>query len=320
MKGFNRRQFLGAGLGAAALFGLPGRLLAASDPKRTLRVGYVGSTTVPTGPSGWALHQGITQKHLEPLGFDNISTYVFVNGPELNEALLSGALDVGTYGDTPAMVCYAMSQASRLLSIDAVGMNAWLVTPKNGVSSVAELKGKVVATPLGSYMHRYLIGTLHEAGILKDTKIVALPARDSEAALARGDIAAYAAQSELGPTLLSNGYPLIDQATDHPHLRGCTVTVASEKLLKQVPHFSEAWLAARRESVAQITADWPAYFSFHAQASKYSQAAIEATYTGNEFQLEPLSPVGLELLRGAKQFLLEQRLIRRDFDINEWKV
>ncbi|MCW2098843.1 UNVERIFIED_ORG: hypothetical protein M2393_001125 [Pseudomonas psychrophila] len=67
MKGFNRRQFLGAGLGAAALLGLPGRLLAASDPKRTLRVGYVGSTTVPTGPSGWALHQGLTQKHLEPM-------------------------------------------------------------------------------------------------------------------------------------------------------------------------------------------------------------------------------------------------------------
>jgi len=223
MTGFNRRQFLGAGLTAAAMLGLSGRLQAASDPKRTLRFGYVGSTTRPAGPSGWALYKGLLQKHLAPLGFDNISTHAFPNGPDLNEALLGGALDIGSYGDTPAMVCYANNLASRLISMDAVGINAWLVTPKNGVSSVAELKDKVVATALGSYMHRYLIGALQAEGILKDTRIVYMLGRDSEVALARGDIAAYAAQNELGPTLVSNGYPLIDQAIDHPSLRGCAV-------------------------------------------------------------------------------------------------
>lgn len=320
MTGFNRRQFLGAGLTAAAMLGLSGPLKAASDPKRTLRFGYVGSTTVPAGPSGWALRQGLLLKHLAPLGFDNIRTHAFPNGPDLNEALLGGALDIGSYGDTPAMVCYASNPISRLISMDAVGINAWLVTPKNGVSSVAELKGKVVATALGSYMHRYLIGALQAEGILKDTRIVYMLGRDSEVALARGDIAAYAAQNELGPTLVSNGYPLIDQAIDHPSLRGCTVTVASQKLLQRAPELPAAWISARQEAVQQIYADWPAYYGFHAQVSKYSQESIEASFSAQQFQLDAFPPVGLELLSGAKEFLLEQRLIRRDFDIAQWRV
>lgn len=319
MSELSRRRVLAAGALSAAWLGLGGRIQAA-EPQRTLRLGFIGASKVPTAPSGWALHSGLLQQHLAPLGFDDFSTHAFPNGPDLNEALLAGALDIGTYGDTPALVGYASGHASRLISLDVVGTNVWLVTPKNGVRSIADLKGKVVATALGSYMHRYLIGALQAAGILNDTRIVYMLGRDAEPALARGDIAAFAAQTELGPTLVGKGYPVIDQATDHPALRGCSVTVASEPVLQRAPQLPAAWNAARQAAVAQISADWPAYYRFHAQVSGFPQASIEASYTAQQFQPEAFPASGLQLLQGTKEFLLEQRLIRRDFDIKQWTI
>jgi NitT/TauT family transport system substrate-binding protein/sulfonate transport system substrate-binding protein len=113
---------------------------------------------------------------------------------------------------------------------------------------------------------------------------------------------------------------VIDQAADHPALRGCSVTVASEPLLQRAPQLPAAWNAARQAAVAQISADWPAYYRFHAQVSGFPQASIEASYTAQQFQPEAFPASGLQLLQGTKEFLLEQRLIRRDFDIQQWTI
>jgi sulfonate transport system substrate-binding protein len=120
-----------AAAGGVLLANVPVR--AATSGGDVLRLGVIGPTRAPTGPSGYALAQGYLQRELAPLGFRNVSVHVFQNGPDLNEAFLAGALDVGIYGDTPALVARAKGLNGRLIGFEETGLSCWLVTPHTGV-------------------------------------------------------------------------------------------------------------------------------------------------------------------------------------------
>jgi NitT/TauT family transport system substrate-binding protein/sulfonate transport system substrate-binding protein len=311
----SRRRLLVA---TTATLALPGLARAQSDAN-TLRWGYIGSGKVPALPSGWALAHGQLPRELQALGITNIRTHAFPNGPDLNEALLAGALDVGIYGDTPAVVARARSPSSVLIGIENSGMNAWLLTPRDGVKTVAELRGRKVGVAVGSYMHRYLLGTLKQAGVLGQVSVVYLLGKDAEPALERGDLAGYAAQIELGPLLASKGYPVIDEAAKHPTLRGSSVIVATDKALERWPALPAAWHRARSAALQAIRRDPAAYHAFHARTTGFPLAAVQASYPLEQFPDQPFPATGLQLLAHTKAFLLEQRLVRQDFDLTQWR-
>lgn len=313
----SRRQLLGAALAAPALALAQTPAPAAG---RTLRYGFIGPGKRPASGSGWALAQGHLLRELAPLGIGDITTHVFPNGPDLNEAFLSGAVDVGVYGDTPAVVARSRGLDGRLIGFDNVGLNVWLFTPHGGVKTVKELEGKVVAVALGSYMHRYVLGLLKETGILKTTKVVYMLPRDGEAALEKGSIGAFAAPINTGPLLASKGFPVIDTADQHPQLRGSSVVVASNKLVQQLPGLPAAWQRARRTAVQEIRKDIERYYAFHAEASGFPVAAIRTSYPVGQFFEQPYPAEGLRLLDGVHTFLREENLIREDVDLVQWRI
>lgn len=286
----------------------------------TLRLGYIGPAKKVTKATGWALAQGHLLRELAPLGYGQISTHVFPNGPDLNEAFLSGALDVGIYGDTPAVVARATGFDGRLIGFDTLGMNAWLLTPRDGVRSVRELDGKVVGVALGSYMHRYLLGVLKEAGIQKTTKVVHMLPRDGGVALEKGAVAAFAAPIDTGPLLASKGYPVIDEAQWHPHLRGSSVIVASGAALRRSPGLGLAWLKARKAALADIRQTPERYYAFHAEATGFPLEAIKVSHPLSQMPDIAYPPEGLQLLEGVKSFLLAEKLIRQDVDLAQWRI
>lgn len=313
----SRRILLAGGAGVVASAAVPGWAQASSN---VLRLGFIGPGKKPGSASGYALAQGYLTRELAPLGYTEVSTHVFPNGPDLNEALASGVLDVGIYGDTPAVVAKSRGVESRLIGFDNVGMNVWLLTPQGGVKSVKELEGKVVAVALGSYMHRYVLGLLKEAGILKTTKVVYMLPRDGEAGLEKSSVAAFAAPINTGPLLASRGYPVIDQADNHPQLRGSSVIVASGKALAKAPTLGAAWLRARRSAIADIRKDPEKYYAFHAEASGFPVAAVKESYPVSQFPDEAFPASGLQSLEEVKSFLLGENLIKQDFPIAQWRA
>src|ERR1041384_7147026 len=143
-----------------------------------LRFGFIGTGEVqPVGAEGFAFKLGDLAAQLQQLGFQKPQFVRFPNGPDLNEALSGGSIDLGIYGDTPALVGRAAGLPTRLVNQTVVGMDAWLLAPAGGVRSIDQLNGKVVATSKGSYMHRYLAGLLEEKGLNgKVTLVHLLPA------------------------------------------------------------------------------------------------------------------------------------------------
>jgi sulfonate transport system substrate-binding protein len=293
---------------------------SAAKVDNALRLGVIGPTRAPVFATGYAMARGYLQRELEPLGFSGVSFNTFVNGPDLNEAFLSGALDVGIYGDTPAVVARARGLDARLIGLEDIGMNTWLLTPRGGVSSVRELDGKVVAVALGSYMHRYVLGALREAGIARSTRIVYMLARDAGAALEKGSVDAFAAQVDVGPLLASRGFPVIDEAARHPALLGSSVIVASTDVLRRAPQLPAAWNRARRNAIGEIQRDSDAYYAFHAAQTGFPVDAIKASHPVPHMPTEPYPSGGLQLLGGVKRFLLDDHLIRNDFSLEQWRV
>lgn len=317
----SRRKLLAAALAGAAALAAPGLVRAqAAAPRNLLRLGFIGPGKKPASATGWALQQGLLQRELTPLGLTEVVTRVFPNGPDLNEALVSGHLDVGIYGDTPAVVARAQGFEGSLLGFDNVGMNVWLLTPRGGVKSVKELEGKVVGVALGSYMHRYVLGLLKESGLQKSVKVVHMLPRDGEPALERGAVAAFAAPINTGPLLESRGYPVLDEAQARPHLRGTSVIVAAAPLLARAPALPAAWARARTAALGEIRRDSSAYYAFHAEVSGFPVAAVRDSYPLSHFPDQAYPAEGLKLIEEVKRFLLAENLIRRDFDLAQWQV
>lgn len=314
-----RRRLLRGAIAAAGATALP-LFSIAQGSGQVLRLGYIGPGKKPANATGWALRQGHLQRELAALGFSDVTTRNFPNGPDLNEAFISGALDVGIYGDTPAIVARSRGLESQLIGFDAVGMNVWLLTPRNGVRSVKELDGKSIGVARGSYMHRYVLGLLKEHGLQKSVKVIHMFPRDGEAALDQGSIAAFAAQIDVGPLLASRGYPVIDEAEQHPTLRGTSVIVASNRLLAAAPGVPAAWTRARRTALQEIRRDNAAYYAFHAEVSGFPLDVVKVSHPLSQFPEAAYPAEGLALLDEVKKFLLAENLVSRDFALAQWRA
>lgn len=316
---FGRRRLLrGAAAGVAA--GALPVFSIAQAAGQTLRLGYIGPGKKPANATGWALRQGHLQRELSRLGFKDVTTRNFPNGPDLNEAFLSGALDVGIYGDTPAIVARSRGLEGQLIGFDAVGMNVWLLTPRNGARSVKALEDQSIGVARGSYMHRYVLGLLKEHGLQKSVKVIHMFPRDGEAALDQGSIAAFAAQIDVGPLLASRGYPVIDEVEQHPTLRGTSVIVASGKVLAAAPALPAAWTRARRTALQEIRRDSNAYYAFHSEVSGFALDVVKVSHPLSQFPEAAFPQEGMALLDEVKKFLLAENLVTQDFALGQWQA
>jgi sulfonate transport system substrate-binding protein len=286
-----------------------------------LRVGFIGTGEhQPVAAEGWAYKRGLLVPALQKQGFSDVSFIRFANGPDLNEALSGGSLDLGIYGDTPALVGRAAGLPTRLLNQSVVGLDAWLLVRADGPKTLAELAGKTVATSKGSYMNRYLSGLLLEKNLNEQVKFAHLLPSDAAAALERGDIAAYAAPVATAPLLVAKGARVLDRASDHTGLVGSSVTVLSKPFLAANPSFPKMWNELRADSVADLKKNLDQYYAWHAETVRVPIDAAKVAYPASVFVSEPLGEAGLHLLEGTKAFLLEQKLAQADFSIPEWAL
>jgi NitT/TauT family transport system substrate-binding protein len=114
----------------------------ASTAAGELRLGYFANVTHATAMVGVA-HGDFAKA----LGTTKLSTQVYNAGPAEMTALLGGQLDAAYVGPSSALSAYAQShgQALRIVAGATTGGAELVVRP--GIGSVADLKGKTLATP-----------------------------------------------------------------------------------------------------------------------------------------------------------------------------
>lgn len=119
-----------------------------------------------------------------------------------NEALRSGAIDVGSTAGSAALL--ARSNGSPIQVIDLYSQPEWaalVTTPNSGITSVSDLAGKSVAVTKGTDPYFFLLQALEEAGVSpSDVTIEQLQHADGRTALNQGTVDAW---SGLDPIMAS---------------------------------------------------------------------------------------------------------------------
>src|SRR6478736_1205232 len=175
---------------ALALAGCAVDNSGSDDNKETIRIGY------QSFPSGDLIVKN--NKWLEEALPDfNIKWIKFDSGADVNTAFIAKELDFGALGSSP--VARGLSAPLNIpyqvaFVLDVAGDNEALIARNGtGINTIADLKGKRIATPFASTAHYSLLAALAQNGLSpKDVQLIDLQPQAILAAWERGDIdAAY---------------------------------------------------------------------------------------------------------------------------------
>jgi taurine transport system substrate-binding protein len=238
--------------------------------RKTIRLAYQAF------PSGDLIvkNQGLLEKALPDY---KITWTKFDSGASINTAFVAKSVDFAAIGSSP--VARGLSAPLNIpyqvgFVLDVAGENEALVARNGtGITSVAGLRGKKVATPFASTSHYSLLAALDQAGVKEsEVDIVDLEPQDILAAWTRGDLdAAYTWLPSLdeikktGKVLISSkqlataGKPTLD------------LGVVSTAFAQAHPDAVDAWRKAEAQALNLIATDPPA----------------AATAIGHELNLSP---------------------------------
>lgn len=182
-----RRVLLGGLFFSLAASLLPSASALAEQAK-TLRIGYQKFNSINILKSSGALEKALAPKGLQ------VSWHEFAAGPQLLEALSTGAIDLGHAADAPSVFAQAAGKPVVYLAAEqpyprGIGL---VVREQDQLSSVQSLKGKRVATGRGWNAQYLLAVALEQAGLSYQdiTPAYVNNAADAVAALQSGSVQA----------------------------------------------------------------------------------------------------------------------------------
>ncbi|MEV6491332.1 ABC transporter substrate-binding protein [Actinoplanes sp. NPDC051633] len=245
---------------------------------KTIRIAYQAF------PSGDLVvkNQGLLEKALPDY---KITWTKFDSGASINTAFVAGSVDIAAIGSSP--VARGLSAPLNIpyqvaFVLDVAGDNEALVARNGtGITDVAGLRGKKVATPFASTSHYSLLAALDRAGVKEsEVDIVDLEPQDILAAWTRGDLdAAYSWLPSLDE-LKKNGTVLISSrelaTAGKPTL---DLGVVSTAFIQAHPEAVDAWRKAEAQALDLIASD-------PAAASKSIGAELNLSATDAQNQLK----------------------------------
>lgn len=191
----------------------------------------------------------------------------FAAAAPLLEALNADAVDCGFAGDAPVTFALAAGVPSRIISpTRASGASTAIMVPAaSPIQSVAELKGRSVATNRGSIGHSLVLAVIEAQGwAASDFKIVNLLPSEAKAALATGAVDAwcswgvYVAQARLidQARILVDGSNGLLSGLSYLVARNDAIAVKRATLLDFASRVARArqWASTHRDEYAAVLA------------------------------------------------------------------
>jgi sulfonate transport system substrate-binding protein len=265
-----RRSVLGAAaLAASAVLALTGCVAgegssgsaaaAGSSKGGTLNIDFAtyNPLSLVIKKQGWLeaslKDQGVTVNWVQSAGSN-----------KANEALRSGAIDVGSTAGSAALL--ARANGSGIKTIDIFSQPEWaaLVVPAGSdITSVADLKGKSVAATKGTDPYFFLLQSLEQAGLKPgDVTVQNLQHADGRTALENGSVQAWSGLDPIMAGAEQKGAKLLYRNLD---FNTYGFLNATESFLKNKPELAQAvvnayekaraWAAQNPDQTAQILAD-----------------------------------------------------------------
>ena len=182
--------------------------------------------------------------------------WVFSAGSnKANENLNAGVIDIGSTAGAAALA--ARANGADIKTIATFSQPEWaavVVPAGSSITSIAELKGARIAATKGTDPYFFLLQALNEAGLSEsDVEIINLQHADGQAALARGDVEAWAGLDPIMAQAEANdGVRLIYRNID---FNSYGVLNARENFITESPDTVEVVLSCYEKARAWILAN-----------------------------------------------------------------
>ncbi len=229
---------------------LGGSALAAAFPARSLHA-QGAPLTLGIQTSTWgAVGMVAEAEKLFGKAGANVVVQKFDSGRTVRDAMVAGRIDLGSLGAAPFVVGAAKGDMGALGTVAyAGGTLAIVASKKSGIKSVAELKGRKVASQLGSETDHVFQNKIAPAyGLSKgDFQVVNVKFHDHVSALAGGSVDAFAGVEPYPSVAEVEGLGII--VTDYskydivPLMLAVNRPVLEKRSSELVP-FLKGWLAA----------------------------------------------------------------------------
>lgn len=292
---------------------------------KEVNIGYVDTSGsgVLSDTLGVAKDKGFIDEEFKDLGVKVNFIPMTGAGPAINEAFASGDLDIAEYGDVPLVNGKANGIDTKLITFAGKDNSGSLVSgPDTDYKSVADLKGKTVATMKGAFMHRVLANMLADEGLsINDIEFVNASMQDAVTMLQTGSVDAIIASNALLSKLVDQGYNVVvDVVNEHPEYIASSGTAARREFVEANPDIIKAYVRALIKA-AKYEHDNPDVQIEQFKTSGESEEAFKYLFPNNEHYYS-VAPVSGEVdnFKDTLKFLIENDLISADkeFDIDEW--
>ena len=211
----------------------------------------------------------------------------FGGGGDVIRAMASGDVQLGEIGSTGIATAISRGMDVELFWIleDIASAEALVARNGSGINSIADLKGKKIATPFVSTSHFQLLYAMQKAGIKpSDAQILNMRPPEVAAAWGRGDIDATFIWDPVLSTVKKNGKVLMTSG-DICKEGACTFDglVVTRKFAKDNP----AFMVALVKAIAKADADYKTHPQAWADTSDKAKAV--AKWSGGKVEDVPAS-------------------------------
>ncbi|WP_163547005.1 ABC transporter substrate-binding protein [Candidatus Frankia nodulisporulans] len=228
----------------------------------TLRLGYFPNLT--HAPALYGVEKGIFTKDLG--SGVTLKPATFNSGTQEGEAILSGAIDAGYIGPNPAVNSFIKSNGDAIRIISGVTSGGASLVVRPEIASVADLKGKTIATPgLANTQDVALRYFLKKNGLKTDTQgggDVSIKPQDNsltvDAFQNKAIDGAWVPEPTASRLVAAGGKVLVNEADQWPETNGKFVTtllIVRTDYLKKNPEIVRRLVTANVESINGLNAD-----------------------------------------------------------------
>jgi sulfonate transport system substrate-binding protein len=249
---------------------------------------------------------GISIRWVQSLGSNK--ALEFLNASSIDFGSTAGAAALlGRVGGNPIRSVYVFSRPE---------WTALVTTPKTGIKTVADLKGKRVAVTRGTDPHIFLIRALQEAKLTeRDVKLVLLQHQDGRTALERGDVDAWAGLDPLmAAAEVEGGATLFFR---NPEANTLGVLNVREEFARTNPALVDRVLKVYEEGRKLAIAEPASVKQVLISATKLPDAVITRQLERTDFSDPSFTPARKQTIIAAGLALQEAGLIKPDVDVRE---
>lgn len=287
---------------------------------KTVRLGIPGSedSFILLESGNVALYEGYFEEELNAVGYTLEPKYFAGVGPEINEAMASGELDVAIYGDLPIFVTKANGIDTTVVASVNAELQLGVLALDDSIQEPKDLEGKRVIVMQGTVAQNFWEKYVEANGIDKD-KVEVINSADSSSLLLSGDADAYVANTYGLYVYINQGLGrLLDNSAEVPYGYSVQLVTVKTDYLEKNPEVAVAFNKALLRAYEAIKEN-PQLLYDDSDTPTFSADLWEQVYsydTSFEYMNPEVTDTEYGYLENFNQWLYDNGMISEKVDLD----